>query len=73
MLYLVKVSDKIGLSIYIVIPIFVYGSELWFLGDKYVRLNEDFQNVIGKRVQCLFPKTPTICAWSLVGKIRTFY
>ena len=50
MLYLVKVSDKIGLSIYIVVPIIVYGSELWLLGDKCVRLNEDL--VGNKCLQC---------------------
>ena len=54
----------------IVVPIALFGSEMWILNDKSIRLIEEFQNYAGKRIQRLGPKSPNICAFYGLGWIR---
>ena len=54
----------------IIVPIATFGSELWILNDKVVKLLEEFQNFVGKKIQRLFPKSPNSCAYYGLGWLR---
>ena len=54
----------------IVSPITLFWSEMWVLGDKSIKLVEDFQNYAGKRIQRLSGETPNACAFYGLGWIR---
>ena len=54
----------------IVVPIALFGSELWILTDECVNLVESFQNYAGKRVQRLHSRGPNACAFYGLGWIR---
>ena len=54
----------------IVVPITLFGSELWVLNDKSVNLIEQFQIYAGKRVQRLYSKAPNDCYFFGLGWIR---
>ena len=54
----------------IIVPIATFGAELWILNDKVLKLLENFQNYVGKKIQRLSPKTPNLCAYYGLGWIR---
>ena len=67
-----------GLSMYtccmifwsIIVPIALFGCEMWVLNDSAVRAIEDFQVYAGKRIQRLFSRSPNIWAFYGLGWIR---
>ena len=67
-----------GLSVYtcnvifwsIIVPIALFGCEVWILNDKAVEAVEAFQVYEGKRVQRLFRRSPNVCAFFGLGWIR---
>ena len=67
-----------GLSMYtccmifwsIIVPIALFGCEMWVLNDCAVKAIEEFQVYAGKKIQRLFSKSPNICAFYGLGWIR---
>ena len=49
----------------VVVPSAWYGCEMWVLDDVSLKLIEDFQNYIGKRVQHVHPRIPNTCSFSI--------
>ena len=54
----------------IIVPIALFGCEMWVLNDSAVRAIEDFQVYAGKGIQRLFSRSPNICAFYSLGWIR---
>ena len=69
---------KNGLSVHtcdvifwsIVVPIALFGCEVWVLNDKAIEAIEAFQVYAGKRIQRLIRRAPNICAFFGLGWIR---
>ena len=54
----------------IIVPIATFGSELWILNDKTVKLLEKFQHFVWKKIQRLYPRSPNACAYYGLGSMR---
>ena len=54
----------------IIVPIALFGCEVWVLNDKAVEAIEAFQVYAWKRIQRLFGRAPNICAFFGLGWIR---
>ena len=54
----------------IVVPIALYGSELWVVDDVKSKLIDDFQNYVGKKVQRFHPRIPNACSYFGLGWMR---
>ena len=54
----------------IIAPIATFGAELWILNNKSIKLLEDFQSFVGRKIQRLYPRSPNACAYYSLGWIR---
>ena len=53
----------------IVVPIALYGCELWFMSDEHSRLLESFQDYASKKIQRFHPRVPNACSRHSLGWI----
>ena len=54
----------------IIVPIATFGAELWILNNKSVKVLENFQNFVGKKIQRLHSKAPNACSYFCLGWLR---
>ena len=54
----------------IIVPIALFGCEMWILTNKAVEAIESFQIYAGKKIQRLFRGAPNVCAFYGLGWVR---
>ena len=54
----------------VVVPVALYGCELWLLTSEHIQLLETFQNYACKKIQRFHPRIPNACCMHSRGWIR---
>ena len=54
----------------IIVPIALYGSELWRLCPDSINMLDTFQNYAGKKIQRFYSKIPNVCSFFGLGWMR---
>ena len=56
----------------VVVPIALFGCELWRMDARSINILESFQIYAGKRIQRFHPPSPNICSFDGLGWMRLF-